>query len=119
MRNAIAVGKAEAVAAEHGSRDPFEIARRLGYRLFYERLPAGVEEMVAPDARVMFLPPECERRPERARRLVAHALGHHHLHEGSALYASSVPPAFFAKNERQAEAFAVTLLEGRAAGEVY
>lgn len=116
MKNQIAVAKAEAVAAEHG-RDPFRIARRLGYRLFYERLPRGVEEMVVPDSRMLFLPPDCRRRPARARRLVAHALGHHYLHEGSPVIESIVPSGFYVKHERQAEAFAATLLFGRQVGE--
>jgi IrrE N-terminal-like domain len=119
VKNQIAVSKAEAVAAEHGGRDPFVIARQLGYRVFFEALPAGVEEMVVPDALVLFLPPEFRRGSDRARRLVAHALGHHFLHEGSPLYDSIVPKAFYARNERQAEAFAVTLLHGRRAGEVF
>lgn len=117
MKNQIAVSKAEAVAAEYG-RDPFVIARRLGYRVFYEALPAGIEEMVVPDARMLFLPPGCQRRPEQARRLAAHAIGHHCLHAGSPHYASNVPRDFFVKHEQQAEAFAVTLLHGRRAGEV-
>lgn len=117
MKNQIAVSKAEAVAAEHG-RDPFVIARRLGYRVFFEALPAGIEEMIVPDARMLFLPPECQRRPDWARRLVAHGLGHAYLHEGSPLYDSIVPKAFYVRHERQAEAFATTLLHGRQAGEV-
>jgi len=40
VKNRIAIAKAEKVAAEHG-RNPFAIARRLGFRLTYDRLPDG------------------------------------------------------------------------------
>ncbi|MEX2448119.1 MAG: ImmA/IrrE family metallo-endopeptidase [Solirubrobacterales bacterium] len=112
----VAVSKAEAVAARHG-RDPFRIARRLGYRVFFDPLPKGIEEMIVPDARMLFLRPECRRDRLGARRLVAHALGHHYLHEGAPVLDSIVPQGFYYRHERQAEAFAATLLFGRRAGE--
>lgn len=114
--NRIAVTKAEEVAREHG-RDPFAIARKLGFRLFYEELPDGCEEMVLPDLRLLFLRPECRRDVGLARRLVAHALGHHFLHAGNQVYGGTVPPSFFVRHERQAEAFGAALLYGRRAGE--
>lgn len=116
MRNRIAVDKAEAVAAEHG-RDPFRIARRLGFRLFYEELPNGVDEMVLPDLKLLFLRPGARRDPHTARRLVAHALGHVFLHAGNQVYDGPLPRQFFVRHERQAEAFGVTLLCGRGVGE--
>lgn len=117
MKNYIAVAKAEAVAARYG-RNPFAIARRLGYRLAYEPLPPGVEEMIVPDARLLFLTPECQQQPDRARQLTAHALGHHFLHEGSQVCDPVLPRDFFVHHEQQAQAFSATLLFGRRAGEV-
>ncbi len=118
MRNRIAVDRAEAVAAELG-RDPFGIARGLGYRLCYETLPDGVEEMVLPELRLLWLRPEAQRDVGLGRRLVAHALGHHFLHVGDQTGAldRTLPRDFFRKHERQAEAFAMTLLHGRQVGE--
>jgi IrrE N-terminal-like domain len=115
-RNRIAVEKASRVVSEYG-RDPFQIARSLGFRVFYADLPDGCEEMVLPDGRLMFLRPEAKGDLHRARRLVAHALGHHFLHTGNQVSGGSLPADWFHKHERQAEAFAATLLFGRAAGE--
>jgi hypothetical protein len=116
VRNGIAVKRAEAVAAEHG-RDPFVIARSLGYRVSYDPLPKGIEEMVLPDLRMLWLHPDCRRDPHRARRLVAHALGHHFLHVGNQVSHGPLPKAFFHKHELQAEAFAAALIYGTRAGE--
>lgn len=117
MKNWIAVAKAEQVAAEYG-RNPFAIARRLGFRLAYDRLPDGCEEMVLPDLKLLFLPRGCRTDPHRARVLVAHALGHHFLHCGdqAGVLDRTLPRQFFHKHEQQAEAFAVTLLYGARAG---
>ena len=120
MNNRTAVAKAEAVAAEHG-RDPFHIARKLGFRVVYEHLPEGCDEMVLPDVRVMFLRPEHRRDAETARRVVAHALGHVFLHAGdqTGLLDPVLPKHFFVGHERQAEAFALALLYGSAVGGAY
>lgn len=115
-KNWIAITKAEEVAREYG-RDPFAVARRLGFRVFYEDLPEGCQEMVLPDLKVMFLRPESKRYVEAARRLVAHALGHVFLHTGNQVYRDPMPADYFCKHEQQAEAFASALLFGRAAGE--
>lgn len=115
-KNFIAVSKAEEVAREYG-RDPFDIARRLGFRVFYEELPEGCEEMVLPDLKVMFLRPESKEYVAKARMLVAHALGHVFLHTGNQVYRDPLPALYFSKHEQQAEAFASALLFGRAAGE--
>lgn len=117
MRNRIAVAKAEEVASAHG-RNPYEVARRLGFRVFYEELPGGCEEMVLPDLKLLFLRPENRehRHRHRTARLVAHALGHHFLHTGNQVYADPLPGDHFARHEKQAEAFAYTLLFGPKVG---
>lgn len=116
MRNRIAVSKAEAVAAKHG-RNPFAIARKLGYRLHYADLPPRVQEMIVPETRLLFLNREVEGDPHAARLLVAHALGHAYLHEGNQVCDPDLPRDFFVRHERQAEAFAHALIYGARAGE--
>lgn len=115
MKNRIAVTRAEEVAAEHG-RNPFEVARRLGFRLFYEDLPDGCEEMVLPDLKLLFLCPEARDYPKYAARLVAHALGHAYLHTGNQVYDGPLPDDYFARHEQQAEAFGATLQFGPRVG---
>lgn len=115
MKNRIAVGKAEEVARQHG-RNPFEVARRLGFRLFYEDLPEGCDEMVLPDLKLMFLRPEYRDNEPRARVLVAHALGHVFLHTGDQVRCD-LGRHWFVRHEKQADAFGLTLLHGPRVGE--
>lgn len=116
MKNRIAVDKAEEVAAGHG-RDPFVIARELGFRVAYEELPEGCDEMVLPEAQLLFLRPEHRTNLHAARRAVAHALGHVFMHTGDQATGSNLPRHYFVRHEQQAEAFALALLYGRRVGE--
>ena len=100
--------KADETIRKHGSNDLCEVIRREG--LSIARLDFG-------EARfrefyvngVIFLPLETESEAEE-RSSLAHALGHHFLHNGNQVWMRGMDSVWSWKQERQAEEFAAWFL---------
>jgi Zn-dependent peptidase ImmA (M78 family) len=94
------------VIARHGTNDLKAIARAEGVRVLTRHpWPARFDEVMA--GRLILIPRDLPTSQRRA--VIAHALGHHFLHDGNQVWLHGLDRVWNARQERQADEFAAWL----------